>query len=86
MSTEKTHKNIVGGPEDRQKAAPEKLPPGWEKAVPETLPEPVYWPFFLALGITFLLWGLLTMWVILVAGIGIGVVAVSGWIKSLNDE
>ena len=34
----------------------------WQKAAPEELPEPTYWPFYLAMGIMFLAWGLLTMW------------------------
>ncbi|MBS1605338.1 MAG: hypothetical protein JST42_21920 [Bacteroidetes bacterium] len=59
---------------------------GWENAVPEQLPKPTYWPFFFALGLTFVLWGILTMWVVWVAGAGISIIALAGWVKSLNDE
>lgn len=59
---------------------------GWERAVPEQLPEPVYWPFFLAMGIAFIFWGLLTIWVLLAAGGGVALVALAGWVKTLNDE
>jgi len=61
-------------------------------AKPEQMPPPTYWPFVLAVSLLFLGWGLLTTWVIAVAG-GIGiVVAITGWIKDLlyeqrrNDE
>lgn len=60
-------------------------------AKPEQMPPPTYWPFVLAVSLLFLGWGLLTTWVIAVAG-GIGIiVAITGWIKDLlyertNDE
>jgi len=56
------------------------------KAKPEILPEPTYWPFFLALGIVFLGWGLLTTWLISAAGFIILVVALTGWINILRHE
>ncbi|HEY5368155.1 MAG TPA: hypothetical protein VIJ75_04120 [Hanamia sp.] len=56
------------------------------KAKPEVLPEPTYWPFFLALGIVFLGWGLLTTWLISAAGFIILVVALTGWINILRHE
>jgi hypothetical protein len=59
---------------------------GWEKAKPEILPRPTYWPFFLAMGLVFLFWGLLTTWVVLLAGILIFVTALAGWINQLRHE
>ncbi|HUZ60869.1 MAG TPA: hypothetical protein VMU83_19005 [Hanamia sp.] len=56
------------------------------KAKPEVLPEPTYWPFFLAMGITFLGWGLLTTWLISLAGFIILVIALTGWINILRHE
>lgn len=56
------------------------------KARPEKLPPPTYWPFFLALGIMFLFWGLLTTWIIFAAGLLITVIALRGWIKLLRHE
>jgi hypothetical protein len=32
------------------------------KAQPEELPKPTYWPFFLALGVVLIFWGILTSW------------------------
>lgn len=56
------------------------------KALPEELPQPTYWPFFLALGLLFVFWGLLTTWIILVAGLLTSGLALRGWIKILYNE
>ena len=56
------------------------------KAKPEVLPEPTYWPFFLAMGLAFLGWGLLTTWLISLAGFIIIVIALIGWINILRHE
>ena len=56
------------------------------KAKPEVLPEPTYWPFFLAMGLAFLGWGLLTTWLISLAGFIILIVALTGWINILRHE
>ena len=60
--------------------------PGWEKAKPEKLPEPAYWPFFLATGVAFIFWGLLTTWVILAAGFLIFIISLTGWINLMRHE
>jgi len=65
------------------KIKPEK---DWEKAKPELLPRPTYWPFFLAMGLAFLFWGLLTTWVILLAGALIFITALIGWINQIRHE
>lgn len=62
------------------------LPQHWPKARPEKLPKPTYWPFFLAVGLAFVFWGLLTTWIILVAGLLIFTVALVGWINILRHE
>lgn len=58
----------------------------WEKARPRELPKPTYWPFFLAVGFTFVFWGLLTTWVLLAAGGLIVIIALWGWINILRHE
>lgn len=58
----------------------------WAKAKPEKLPIPTYWPFFLAMGLAFTFWGLLTNWVILLAGSLVFIVALIGWINTLRNE
>ncbi len=56
------------------------------KAKPEVLPKPTYWPFFLALGLMFLGWGLLTTWYFSVAGLIIFIISLIGWINILRHE
>ncbi|HVW13360.1 MAG TPA: hypothetical protein VHB54_06055 [Mucilaginibacter sp.] len=60
--------------------------PEGERALPHRLPKPTYWPFFAALGLTFIFWGLLTTWVILLAGFVILAIAFWGWINILRHE
>jgi hypothetical protein len=68
------------------KPAPPELPPGWSVPQPETLPEPCIWPATLALGITFLVWGLVTSLVITGVGILVFGVALGGWIRDIRHE
>lgn len=56
------------------------------KAKPEVLPDPTYWPFFLAVGLTFLGWGLLTTWLVSAAGFIILIISIIGWINILRHE
>lgn len=56
------------------------------KAKPEVLPKATYMPFLLAVSLLFLVWGLISSWIICVTGIvGIGI-SLYGWIKELSDE
>jgi hypothetical protein len=57
-----------------------------ETAVPEELPEETYWPFYLAMGITFLAWGLLTMWEFSLLGLILIIISLVGWINILRHE
>ena len=57
-----------------------------EDALPEELPEPTYWPFYLAMGIMFSAWGLLTMWEFSLLGLIIIIIALVGWINILRHE
>ena len=56
------------------------------KATPEKLPKPTYWPFFMALGIMFLFWGILATWVISAIGFIVFFIALGGWIADLYKE
>ena len=56
------------------------------KAKPEELPKPTYWPFFLAFGIVFIFWGILTNWFLSRMGAIVFVVALIGWIVEINKE
>lgn len=56
------------------------------KARPEILPEPSYWPFFMALGLAFAGWGLLSTWLVSAGGVIVFIVSLVGWIKILRHE
>lgn len=56
------------------------------KAKPEKLPSPTYWPFFLATGIMLMSWGLLTAWPISAFGLIVFIIALTGWINLLRHE
>lgn len=56
------------------------------KAQPEELPKPTYWPFFLALGVVLMFWGILTSWIITGIGFILFGVALTGWITEIYKE
>jgi hypothetical protein len=59
---------------------------GWSRPLPEELPRPTYWPVVMAMGITFLAWGLVTS--VLVSGVGLVLfaMALAGWIGEIRHE
>ena len=57
-----------------------------EPAVPGELPEPTYWPFYLAMGLMFSAWGLLTMWEFSLLGLILIIISLVGWINILRHE
>lgn len=63
-----------------------KPEPDWEWAKPRELPKPTYWPFFLAMGLTFIFWGFLTTWIIFLAGLIIFIIALIGWINIMRHD
>ena len=66
--------------------AGERTPGESYPAKPVHLPEPTYWPFFLAIGITFIGWGLISTWLITVGGLIVLVISLVGWINTLRHE
>ncbi len=75
-------------------ASSENIPPGWHKPLPEHLPKAAYWPAIMALGITFMLWGLAvgfnevvsTIVILVLIGLILFSLALAGWIGDLRDE
>jgi len=59
---------------------------GWEKVPHERLPNATYFPAGLAMGTTFIFWGLITSWVIVAVGIALFAAALAGWITDLRHE
>lgn len=57
--------------------------PGWSTPLPEKNPPPTYAPAFLALGITFLLFGVVSSYVFSGAGFVLMVVSISKWVGEL---
>jgi hypothetical protein len=77
----------------RRRAHPERgvclvseLPPGWTRLPEEHLPRPCFWSAGLALAITFMLWGLITSWVIECIGLVLAVRSLFGWINAIRLE
>ena len=60
--------------------------PNWKPTRPQKLPRPTYWPFFLAMGVAFLAWGLLANWIISVVGVVVMIISLAGWIAELRHE
>jgi hypothetical protein len=55
----------------------------WSTPLPEKTPPPTYAPAFLALGITFLLFGIVSSYVFSAAGFVLIVVSISKWVGEL---
>ena len=65
---------------------PQNIHPSWEPLPHDRLPRPTFFPAGLAMGITFILWGLITSWVVLVVGIGLFAASLAGWIYEILRE
>jgi hypothetical protein len=57
---------------------------GWHKPQPEQLPRPTYAPALMAVGLMFLLWGAVTVWIVSVAGLALIGIASARWIRDLK--
>jgi hypothetical protein len=55
-------------------------------AKPKKLPHPTYWPFFMAMGIAFIGWGLIATWIITAGGLIVFIISLIGWINILRHE
>jgi hypothetical protein len=71
--------------ENLKPSAPE-LHPEWNLPKSAIPPKPGVWPATLALGITFLAWGLVTSLIITGVGIVLFIVAITGWIRDIRHE
>jgi hypothetical protein len=65
---------------------PAQASSGWSRPEPEHLSEPTYWPAVMALGITMLLWGIVTSVIISIVGLALFALALTGWIGELLHE
>ncbi len=74
------------GFEHQAQAATAEIRSGWQNPQPETLPRPTYWPAVLATGVIFLLWGIVTTFIISGVGFVLTAFAIYGWIRELFHE
>lgn len=63
-----------------------EIPPGWNRARPEKIPDPSWAPPGLALGSGLLVWGLISSWIIGAAGVGLFIVSLARWIGDIRHE
>ena len=71
---------------DRHDEPPKPMHPGWDPLPLERLPQPNYFPAGMALGTTFIFWGFVTSWGILIVGLGLFAAALAGWISEIRHE
>ncbi len=55
-------------------------------ADPEEIPQPTFWPVFLAFGVLLLFWGLISSLIMSAIGALVVAVSVSGWVSDLNNS
>ncbi|HEY4188021.1 MAG TPA: hypothetical protein VGP07_23295 [Polyangia bacterium] len=67
-----------------QQERQEQLHDGWNEPRPATVPRPSAWPAGMALGITLLLWGIVTSPVLLAVGTLTVVASLMGWIGEMR--
>lgn len=56
------------------------------RPLPETLPAPTIWPAAMGMGITLLSFGVVTSWIMSIAGFLLFVLSVWGWVEDLRNE
>ena len=56
------------------------------KPLPERLPPPTVWPVTLALGVALLAFGVVTHWVMSLAGLGFFLLGAGGWFEELRND
>ena len=71
---------------ETSRPVPPESPAGWTVLPAEKLPEPSIWPATLAVGITFLVWGLVTSLIITGVGLALFAAAMAGWIRDIRHE
>jgi hypothetical protein len=56
------------------------------KAQPQHLPSPTVWPATLALGVTFMAFGVLTSFIMSIPGVILFLFGTAGWIEDLRND
>jgi hypothetical protein len=65
-----------------------EIQPGddWNLPPPKTIPRPTAWPVALAFGSTLLAWGLVSSWILSLAGALVLLFSLRGWIGEIRHE
>jgi hypothetical protein len=86
--TDEHGKSIMENPETKVNLTDEtnSTKISWHEPLPEKIPEPTYWPFLMAFGIVLVFWGLVSTWIISLAGVIIFAASLAGWIGDLIHE
>jgi hypothetical protein len=58
----------------------------WVKPIPQKTLVPTFWPISLAMSIIFILWGIISTWVISMVGLILFGISVRGWVMDLLNE
>ncbi len=67
-------------------AAPPEAAGDWSIPRPDILPRPTYAPAGLAFGAVFLLWGILTSYIVSIVGLVIFIISLAAWIGEILHE
>jgi hypothetical protein len=59
---------------------------GWHEPLPATLPRPTAMPAIVALGASFIAWGVVTSWIISGVGLVMFSMGIAGWIWEMRLE
>lgn len=73
-------------PPEQKFPPPSDLPPGWNRPKPEIMTHSTWWPAFLSLGVTFIAWGFVTSFFVLIIGLITFAVSLAGWIGDIRHE
>ncbi len=65
---------------------PPAAPSDWNIPRPEVLPRPTYAPAGVAFGVVFLLWGILTSYIVSIVGLIVFIVSLAMWIGEILHE
>ena len=60
------------------------IKPGWNLPLPQDLPHPTYMPAVFALGIIFLLWGIVSSFIVSLVGAVLIGIALTGWLGAIR--
>jgi hypothetical protein len=76
----------AASPGGTQPAHGAALKPGWSQPKPEKIPPPTYWPAVFGLGLTFIMWGVISNIFLLCFGLIITTIGLVYWVLDLRHE